>query len=129
VRFVRYALVLVVALELAVGECFLVAARPFGHPWPLAAVAAVAGNVVLGLAGARVLGRAAGAGGPGLVWLAVALTLGSGPAEGDRVVPNSGRGLAFLVAGAAAAAAVVAVTTARGSGPKNGTTPEGHLRR
>jgi hypothetical protein len=129
VRFVRYVLVLVVALELAVAECFLVAARPFGHPWPLAAAVAAVGNVVLGVVGARVLGRAGGAAGPGLIWLAVALTLGSGPAGGDRVVPNSGRGIAFLVAGAAAAAAVVAITTAGASGRKNGTTPEGHLRR
>ena len=128
-RFVRYALVLVVALEVAIGECFLVAARPFGHPWPVAALAAVVGNVALGVAGARALERAGGSAGPGLIWLGVALTLGSGPAGGDRVVPNSGRGLAFLVAGAAAAAAVVALTQASASARKNGTTPEGHLRR
>ena len=62
-------------------------------------------------------------------WLAVALTLGSGPAEGDRVVPKSGRGIAVLVAGAAAAAADGALTSAGGSSRKNGATPEGHLRR
>jgi hypothetical protein len=129
VRFVLYALVLLLALEVAIGECFLVAARPLGHPWPVAALAAVVGNVLLGVAGARALGRAGGSAGPGLIWLGVVLTLGSGPVGGDRVVPNSGRGVAFRVAGAAAAAAVVALTTAAASGRKNGTTPEGHLRR
>ena len=128
-RFVRYALVLLLALEAAVGECFLVAARPFGQPWPVAALAAVVGNVVLGVAGARALGSPAGSAPPGLIWLAVALTFGSGAPGGDRVVPDTGRGVAFLVAGAAAAAAVVAVTRAGGSTAKNGTTPEGHLRR
>ena len=55
--YARYALVLVVALELAVGESFLVAARPFGMALPVSAVLAVVGNVTLGLLGARVLGR------------------------------------------------------------------------
>ena len=128
-RFVRYALVLLLAVEAAVGECFLVAARPLGHPWPVAALAAVVGNVGLGVAGARALGNPVGSAAPGLIWLVVALAFGSGAPGGDRVVPDSGRGIAFLVAGAAAAAAVVAVTRAGGPTPKNGTTPEGHLRR
>jgi hypothetical protein len=125
VRLASYLLVLVLALEVAVGEAFLVAARPFGEPLPVAALAAVVGNVALGRLGARVLGRPApGAAGPGLVWLVAALALGSGAPGGDRVVPGTGRGLAFLVAGAAAAAGVVAVTAG-----KNGASPGAAARR
>lgn len=124
-RFVRFALVLVVALELALAESFLVAARPFGTALPVSAVLAVVGNVVLGVVGARVLGRPLGAALPGLLWLAVALTLGSRRAEGDVVVTSTWRGISFLVAGAAAAAGVVAVTAAG----KNGATPGGDSRR
>ena len=112
-RAARYALVVVLALELAVWESFLVAARPFGVPFPLAALLAVVGNVALGVAGARVLGNRAGAVVPGVVWLAVALTLGSGTAEGDRVVPDSLRGVAFLLLGTLAAAGVVGVLRLR----------------
>jgi hypothetical protein len=125
VRLASYVLVLVLALEAAVGEAFLVAARPLGRPLPVAALAAVLGNVVLGRLGARVLSRPAAGAGPGLVWLVVALAFGSGAPGGDRVVPGSGRGLAFLVAGAAAAAGVVAVT----AGGKNRTSPEAASRR
>ena len=124
-RSLRYLLVLVLALELAVWECFFVAARPFGLALPVSAVAAAVGNVVLGLVGARVLERPLGAALPGLLWLAVALPLGSKRAEGDLVVTGEWRGIAFLVAGAAAAAAVAGVTSAR----TNRATPEDLLRR
>jgi len=120
VVYARYALVLVVALELAVGESFLVAARPFGIALPVSAVLAVVGNVTLGLLGARVLGRPVGAALPGLVWLAVALVLGTKRAEGDVVVTSSWRGISFLVGGAAAAAGVMALSSAG----KNRATPE-----
>ena len=118
--YARYALVLVVALELAVGESFLVAARPFGVALPVSAVLAVVGNVALGLIGARVLGRPIGAALPGLLWLGVALVLGTKRAEGDVVVTSSWRGIAFLVAGAASAASVMVVA----SSGKNRATPE-----
>jgi hypothetical protein len=125
VRSLRYLLVLVVALELAVWECFFVAARPFGVALPVSAVVAVIGNVVLGLVGARVLERPVGAAIPGLVWLGPALAFGSSGIGGDRVVTSGWRGIAFLVAGAAAAAGVAGVTSA--GRPR--TTPEAHLRR
>lgn len=124
-RSLRYLLVLVLALELAVWESFFVAARPFGTALPVSAVVAAVGNVGLGLMGRRVLDRPVGAAIPGLVWLAVALVLGSGGAGGDRVVTGEWRGVAFLVAGAAAAAAVAGVTSAG----RSRTTPEAHLRR
>ena len=106
-RAVRFALVVVLAVELAVWEAFLVAARPFGVAFPVAAVLAVVGNVALGVAGARAVGARFGAAVPGVLWLAIALVLGTGRAEGDRVVPDSLRGLAFLLLGTVAAAGVV----------------------
>jgi len=99
--------VLVLTVELAVWEAFLVAARPFGTGFPLAALLAVVGNVLLGVAGARVLGSRTGAVIPGVIWLAIALLLGSGRPEGDAVVPETVRGLAFLLLGTLAAAGVV----------------------
>ena len=106
-RTTTYGVLLVLAAELAVWEAFLVGARPLGTGFPLAALLAVAGNVALGLAGAAVLGSRAGAVWPGVLWLLVALTLGSGRAEGDRVVPDSLRGFAFLLLGTVTAAVVV----------------------
>jgi len=125
VRSLRFLVVLVLALELAVWESFLVAARPFGLALPLSAVLALVGNVAVGTAGARVLERPLGAAVPGLVWLGTALMLGSTGPGGDSVVTGSWRGIAFLVAGAAGAAGVVGLT---GAG-KNRATPEAELRR
>jgi hypothetical protein len=105
-----YALVLVLAVELALWGAFLVAARPLGTAFPVAAVVAAVGNVGLGVAGARVLGRRAGAAVPGLIWFAIALTLGSRKTEGDVVVTGGLRGLAFLTVGTVAAAAVVGLS-------------------
>jgi hypothetical protein len=101
-----YALVLVLAAELAVWESFLVGARPFGTSLPVAALLAAVANVVLGRAGTRVLDRNAGAAVPGVIWLAIALTFGGNGPGGDRVVLQDGRGLAFLVLGSVSAAVV-----------------------
>lgn len=116
-----YGVVLVLAVELAVWECFLVGARPFGTAFPIAALLAVVGNVTLGLAGARVLGSRTGAVLPGMLWLAIALLFGSGRSEGDTVVPETARGLAFLLLGTLAAAGVAGAT---GSRHGLGATPE-----
>jgi hypothetical protein len=119
-----FALVLVLGVELACWESFFVPARPLGLPLPLSALAAVVGNLVVGTAGARVLRSVAGAVVPGLLWLGVALTFGTGTAAGDVVVPETGRGIAFLIAGAAAAAAAVAMSAPNArSAPKPGATP------
>ncbi len=115
---VAYALVLVLAVELALWEAFLVAARPFDRPLPVAAALAVVGNLAVGLAGASVLRRPLGAAVPGLLWLVIALALGSTTSAGDLVVPNSGRGVGFLLAGAGAAAAAVALAGARWPAPR-----------
>lgn len=125
-RSASFALVLVLTVELALWEAFLVGARPFGVALPVSAVLAVVGNVGTGLAGAHVLQRRAGAVAPGLLWLTIALVLGSKRPEGDLIVPNTLRGLAFLLAGTLAGAAVVGVT---GSRPGAGATPEGEERR
>jgi hypothetical protein len=113
VRSVRFALVLLLALEAGVWESFLVAARPFGSAFPLAALLAVLTNLALGLLGAGVLGRPLGAAAPGLVWLAVVFWLGLTGPGGDKVVIESGRGLSFLLLGAMTAALATGVADAR----------------
>jgi hypothetical protein len=94
------------AAQLAVWECFLVAARPWGLALPVSAAMAVVGNVLLGRWGMVWSGSRWGAVLPGAVWLTVALTLSTARSEGDRVVPDSNRGMLFLLAGTIAAAAV-----------------------
>lgn len=101
--YASYALVLLLALLLAVWGAFLVPLRIGGVPVPIAWAVAVVGNGLLGWVGGRLLGHL-GAAGPGIVWLAVALTFGSQRAEGDLVVPGTVTGLGFLVAGAIASA-------------------------
>jgi hypothetical protein len=125
VRSLRYTLVLVLALELAVWEAFLVAARPFGAPLPLAALLAALGNLGLGAVGARVLGRPAGAAVPGLVWLLPAVLLSTTGPGGDVVVTGGWRGIAFLVAGAAGAV----VAGGRSGARQNRASPAVELRR
>lgn len=98
-----YLLVLVLTAELALAEAFLVAARPWGHPVPVAAALAALGNPLLGYAGGRLLRRAAGAMVPGLLWLATITLLSSQRAEGDVVVPATLRGWTLIAVGAAAA--------------------------
>ena len=112
-RVLSFALVVVVAVELAVWECFLVAARPFGHALPLAAAIVLVANPVLGVTGARAVRARWGSAVPGLLWLGIALTFASGCGANDCVVPNSGRALSFLLAGTVSAAAVVGVTGTR----------------
>ena len=104
-RLLAYGLVLVLAFEFAVWGSFLVAARPFGQPLPVAAAIALVANLILGVTGARLLQRPVGAVLPGVLWLMVALALGSRTAAGDVVVTSTGRGLAYLLVGAVAAAA------------------------
>lgn len=94
-----YCLLLVVAVEAAVWECFLVPA----HPHLLAPVLAGLGNLGLGWAAGQVL-RGGGIG-PGICWLLIALILSTRGPLGDLIVPANGWGVTFLVAGIAGAAA------------------------
>ena len=101
--YASYALVLLLTVLLAVWGAFLVPLRIGSVPIPVSWVIAIAGNGLLGWVGGRLLGRL-GAAGPGVVWLAVALTFGTPRAEGDLIVPGTVVGLVFLVAGAVASA-------------------------
>jgi len=86
-----------------------------GVPVPVGVLIAAAGNLVVGLLGARALRSRLVPAVTGLVWLVVAIVLGSRRPEGDLVVTGSGRGVAFLFVGAIAAAAAIAI------GPGDGT--------
>lgn len=100
-------LAFLVALEVAVLECFLLPSYLGSVPVPLSIVAAVAGNVLLPatalrLSGSRVVGVL-----PVLGWLAVVVAAAVPRPEGDLIVTGSLRGLAFLLLGALAGAYAV----------------------
>lgn len=115
---IGYCLVLIVALEAAVWECFLV---PL-HPWVIAPLAVVVGNLVLGRVAGRL--RPGGAIGPGLCWLVVALGLSMGGPLGDIIVPGNNRGVLFLVVGVVSAAAALGRRQSRpGSNATSRATP------
>ena len=98
-----YALVLLLAVLLAVWGSFLVPFRVSGTLVPVSWAIAVIGNLALGRAGAHLLGST-GALLPGLLWLAVTLTLAGRRPEGDVVVPGTAVGMGFLLLGAVASA-------------------------
>ena len=102
-RAAGYLLLLVVTLELALAECFLTGARPWGHPVPVAAAVAALTNPLLGYAGGRALRRTTGAVLPGVLWLATVTLLGAQRAEGDVLVPATLRGYTLIAVGAVAA--------------------------
>ena len=108
--YAAYALVLVLAVLLAVWGAFLVPLRIGGTAAPVCWLVAAVGNGALGRWGGQLLGRP-GAIGPGLLWLGVALTLGSKRGEGDLVVPGSTTGLVFLLVGAVASAVAYGLTS------------------
>ena len=109
--YVSYALVLLLTVLLAVWGAFLVPLRYGTVPVPVSWLVAVAGNGLLGWYGGRLLGRP-GALVPGVLWLGIALTLGSKRGEGDLVVPGTLVGLVFLLLGAVTSA------VAYGSAPR-----------
>lgn len=98
-RAVAYLLVLVLTVQFALWGAFLVPFRIDGTSVPVSWLIAVAGNVAVGRAGARLAGKL-GAAVPALLWLGLAFTLGSRRSEGDLVVQGSAIGLGFLVVGA-----------------------------
>lgn len=105
-----YALVLLLAFELAVWECFLITARPFGFPVPVAHVLAVVGNVLLAGAATWASGTARGAVGPAIIWLGVVMVFALPGPLGDIVVPGNARGVLFLVVGMVSAVGAVSLT-------------------
>lgn len=111
-----YALVLVLTVLLAVWGAFLVPFRVGGTLVPLCWLLALVGNVVLGRAGGRLLGKT-GTIVVGLVWLVVAFTLGTKRSEGDLIVPGTTVGLVFLLAGAVASAVSYGLVVTRVPAP------------
>lgn len=105
-----YLLVLVLALLVTVWGAFLLPLRIAGHLAPVSLLVVTAGNLLLGLA-AGVLGGRPGAAGPGLLWLGVALTLGSRREEGDVIIAGGTVNSGYLLLGALAAVMAVALTT------------------
>ncbi|MBA3250148.1 MAG: hypothetical protein H0T66_07565 [Geodermatophilaceae bacterium] len=113
-----------VAVEVAVLECFLLPSYLGPVPIPLSIPAAVAGNLALPalalrLTGSRIVGVL-----PVLGWLTVAVVASVPRPEGDLIVTGSLRGLAFLllgaVAGAYAVARIVVIGPGSGSGSGGG---------
>lgn len=107
-----FALVLLLTVLLAVWGAFLVPFRIGATLVPVCWVLALVGNVLLGRAGGRLIGRT-GTVVPALVWLAIAFTLGSRRTEGDLVVTGNTVGLGFLLAGAIGGAASYALFLSR----------------
>ena len=111
-----YALVLLLTVLLAVWGAFLVPFRVGATLVPVSCVVALVGNLVLGRAGAALLGRW-GVAGQGALWLAVALVLSSRRAEGDLVVPGTTVGLVFLLLGVVASSIAFGMTAPAGREP------------
>ena len=103
------------AAVLAIIGAFLSAwlPRPLGVPIPVGVLVAVGGNLGLGFLGARWTGTRAAPVLSALIWVVIALLLGSSRPEGDLVVTGSGRGVAFLLLGTAAAAAGIGIKPGR----------------
>jgi hypothetical protein len=93
---------------------FLSPAMPevVGVPIPVGVLVAVVGNLGLGVLGARGTGSRLAPVFTGLVWLAIAIVLGTQRTEGDLIVTGSGRGVLFLLLGTAAAAIAIGVSPA-----------------
>lgn len=88
------------SILLAVVESFLVPIRFAQSYWPVAAVVAVAGNVLLPLVMLYLTRVRALALLPGLAWFVVVITASTATSENDLIIPDIWPGLAMLVAGA-----------------------------
>lgn len=95
--------VLVVLATVMIGllDSFLVPLRVSGTPIPLAHVLALVGNAILPWLMVRATESRGLAVVPLLVWLLVAFVGTSSGPGGDLLIEGNGRGLAFLVVGAA----------------------------
>jgi hypothetical protein len=88
-----------------------------GVPVPVGVLIAIAGNLAVGVFGARGTGSRWAPVVSAVVWVLLALFLGSVRPEGDLVVTGSWQGVAFLLLGTAAAAAAIGIPTLRRSRP------------
>jgi Family of unknown function (DUF6113) len=84
-----------------------------GIPIPVGVLIAVVGNIAVGLLGARGTGSRAAPVLSALIWVLIALFLGSSRPEGDLVVTGSWQGVAFLLLGTAAAALAIGIPPRR----------------
>ena len=73
-----------------------------GVPVPIGPVVAVVANLAAGLFAIRITRNRTAVMAPALGWLGIVLLLSSSRAEGDLVITNTGRGVAFLFLGALA---------------------------
>jgi hypothetical protein len=109
---VGFGLVLVLTVLLCLWGAFLLPLRVGGVRVPVSLLVAGLGNAALGWAGGRLLG-VPGVLVPGLVWLGMAVTLGTRRAEGDLVVTGDLVGTLFLFVGALGFAIAYGVSSAR----------------
>ena len=124
VRYGTYLALVVIGIEMGMLGAFLsVAGLHVAHlTVPIGPPLAVVTNVAAGLWAARLTGSRGAVAAPALGWLGSVLFLSMSRAEGDVVVTNTGRGVAFLVLGALAW--VVAAAASRWVVPAAGSTPE-----
>lgn len=107
-------MLLIVALTVltAVWEAFLSPLRIGGTVAPVCLVAALLGNLALGIAGGRLQGLA-GAAVPAALWFVVAGLLGTRRPEGDLIIVGSTVGTALLGFGVLGSAAALVVVSGR----------------
>jgi hypothetical protein len=100
------------AIVLAVVGAFFSPSDPrvLHVPIPVGVLIAIAGNLVVGLAGAWATRSRVAPGVTGFVWLVVAFVLANNRPEGDVIVPGTGwLGVSYLFLGAVAAAVAIGV--------------------
>jgi peptidoglycan/LPS O-acetylase OafA/YrhL len=108
-RVPAFVLAVLLTVLLALWGAFLVPFRIGGTLVPVSWLLAGTGNYLLGRWSGQLLGRR-GAGTVGLLWFALAFTLGSTRDEGDLVVTGDLPGLVFLLAGGVASAVAFGTT-------------------
>lgn len=116
-----YAVLVAIGVELGVIGSFLAleVLHPFGVGVPVGPVVAVVAHLVTGVWAARITGNRGAVLAPALGWLTTVLLLSSTRSEGDLVITNSGRGVAFLLLGGLAwgTAALAGSRSAAGAQP------------
>lgn len=103
-RWATYAVLVAIGVELGLIGAFLSL-----QVWHLQGVAVPAGpvvaalaNLLTGLWAVRITGNRSAGIAPALGWLGTVMLLSTSRSEGDLVVTNSGKGVAFLLVGALA---------------------------
>jgi Family of unknown function (DUF6113) len=116
-RRATYAVLVAIGVELGLIGAFLSlqVLHVLGVAVPVGPVVGVGANLGTGLWAVRLTGNRTAVVAPAVGWLAVVLLLSSSRSEGDLVITNSGRGVAFLLLGVLAwAVAAAAASRLRG---------------